>query len=95
MATHSSILAWTEELGGLQFIGLQRVGHYRSDLHMHVDCEVRYIWVSYCVSVMLFSLILLGFYFLICQNGDNNLNLAKLLYTLKEIKALSIMLSTK
>ena len=30
MATHSSILAWrtpwTEELGGLQFIGLQRVG---------------------------------------------------------------------
>ena len=31
MATHSSILAWripwTEEPGGLQFIGLQRVGH--------------------------------------------------------------------
>ena len=31
MATHSSILAWripgTEETGGLQFIGLQRVGH--------------------------------------------------------------------
>ena len=31
MATHSSILAWripwTEELGGLQSIGLQRVGH--------------------------------------------------------------------
>ena len=31
MATHSSILAWripwTEELGGLQFMGLQRVGH--------------------------------------------------------------------
>ena len=30
MATHSSILAWrilwTEELGGLQSIGLQRVG---------------------------------------------------------------------
>ena len=30
-ATHSSILAWripwTEELGGLQSIGLQRVGH--------------------------------------------------------------------
>ena len=32
MATHSSILAWriprTEELGGLQSMGLQRVGHY-------------------------------------------------------------------
>ena len=31
MATHSSILAqripWTEELGVLQFIGSQRVGH--------------------------------------------------------------------
>ena len=31
MATHSSILAWripwTEELGGLQSMGLQRVGH--------------------------------------------------------------------
>ena len=31
MATHSSILAWripqTEELGGLQFMGSQRVGH--------------------------------------------------------------------
>ena len=31
MATHSSILTWeilwTEEPGGLQFMGLQRVGH--------------------------------------------------------------------
>ena len=31
MATHSSILAgkipWTEEPGGLQYVGLQRVGH--------------------------------------------------------------------
>ena len=31
MATHSSILAWriswTKEPGGLQFMGLQRVGH--------------------------------------------------------------------
>ena len=31
MATHCSILAWkipwTEESGGLQFMGLQRVGH--------------------------------------------------------------------
>ena len=27
MATHSRILAWMEEPGGLQFMGLQRVGH--------------------------------------------------------------------
>ena len=31
MATHTSVLAWkipwTEEPGGLQFMGLQRVGH--------------------------------------------------------------------
>ena len=35
MTTHSSILAWrilwTEELGELQSIGSQRVGHDRSD----------------------------------------------------------------
>ena len=35
-ATHSSILAWripqTEESGGLQFIGWQRIGHDWSDL---------------------------------------------------------------
>ena len=40
MATHSSILAWiilwTEEPGGLQSTGLQRVRHDRSDLaHTH------------------------------------------------------------
>ena len=40
MATHSSILPWkipwTEEPGGLQSIGLQRVRYDRSDLaHMH------------------------------------------------------------
>ena len=36
MATHSSILAWripwTEESGGIQPIGLQRVRHDRSNL---------------------------------------------------------------
>ena len=41
MATHSSILAWripgTEEPGGLQSMGSQRVRHDRSDLaHTHV-----------------------------------------------------------
>ena len=43
-ATHSSILAWrmpwTEELGGLQSRGSQRVGHDWSDLaHVHIACR--------------------------------------------------------
>ena len=37
MATHSSILAWkiawTEEPGGLQFMGSQSVGHDRATAH--------------------------------------------------------------
>ena len=41
MATHSSILAWripwTEEPGGLQSIGSQRVRHRWSDLHTHTQ----------------------------------------------------------
>ena len=45
MAAHSSILAWripwTEEPGGLQSMGLQRVGHDWSDLaQMHPNCFV-------------------------------------------------------
>ena len=41
METHSTILGWkisgTEEPGGLQSMGLQRVGHNWSDLvHMHI-----------------------------------------------------------
>ena len=39
MATHSSILAWkipwTEEPGGLQSMGLQRVGHDLVTEHVH------------------------------------------------------------
>ena len=39
MATHSSILAWeilwTEEPGGLQSMGLQRVGHDLVTKHAH------------------------------------------------------------
>ena len=37
MATHSSIPAWeiprTEEPGGLQYMGLQRVGHEQATTH--------------------------------------------------------------
>ena len=46
MATHSKILAWripwTEEPGGLWYIGLQRVGHNWSNLaRMHIWCFPR------------------------------------------------------
>ena len=45
MATHSSILAWeisqTEEPGGLQSMGLKRVGHDRVTEHTHVFIAVR------------------------------------------------------
>ena len=41
MATYSSILAWripwTEETGGLQSMGLQRVGHDRATKHTTVQ----------------------------------------------------------
>ena len=39
MATHFSILAWeipwTEDLGGLEFTGSQRVGHDLATEHAH------------------------------------------------------------
>ena len=39
MATHSSVLAWniplTEEPGGLQSVGLQRVGHDWAHIYTH------------------------------------------------------------
>ena len=42
MATHSNILAWritwTEELGGLQSVGSQRVRHDGSDLACMCKC---------------------------------------------------------
>ena len=44
METHSSILSWripwTEEPGGLQSIGLQRVGHNWSDLTQRVTIMI-------------------------------------------------------
>ena len=44
MATHSSILAWripwTEEPGGLQSIGLQRVGHDWATKHQHIQVSI-------------------------------------------------------
>ena len=66
MATHSSTLAykipWTEESGGLQSMGLQRVGHhwatslsftYGSHLEMRVGLAtcMGQIWLCDCASV--------------------------------------------
>ena len=52
MATHSSILAWrvpwSVEPGGLQSIGLQRVGHDRAPMHARVPGRVL-IWRSFSV----------------------------------------------
>ena len=47
MATHSSILAWkipwTEEPSGLQFMGLQRVGHSRVTDTFHLKVLI-FLW---------------------------------------------------
>ena len=53
MANHSSILAWripwTEESGGLQSMGSQRVRHDRATMQQHVYA---YIYVCICVIYM-------------------------------------------
>ena len=52
MATHSSTVVWripwTEEPGGLQSIGLQRVIHKYSNLaHTHKHIYINIYWLSY------------------------------------------------
>ena len=53
MATHSSILAWriprTEEPGGLQSMGLQRVGHDCSDSAHRTDITFTTVTVFKCL----------------------------------------------
>ena len=48
MATHSSILSWripwTEEPGGLQSVGLQRVRH--DGAHTHTHTHTHFKWFS-------------------------------------------------
>ena len=48
MATHSSILAWripwTEEPGGLQSMGSQRVGHDRTTKHTPTSVKWKLKW---------------------------------------------------
>ena len=55
MAIHSSILAckipWTEEPGGLQSIGSQRVGHSRACAHTHVILYASVLYAYFlCIS---------------------------------------------
>ena len=54
MATHSSVLAWripgTEEPGGLPSMGLNRVGHDRSDLAAVAAAEHNQVKPKACYS---------------------------------------------
>ena len=62
MATHSSILAWripwTEELGRLQSIWLQRLGHDRSDLAHRHTFKIRYKYPNLEIPFLLCFLLL-------------------------------------
>ena len=53
MATHASILAWeipwTEQPGGLQSIGSQRVGHNRASKHIGNDFPICYLYLVYTI----------------------------------------------
>ena len=53
MAAHSSILSriipWTEEPGGLQFTGLQRVGHHWGTEHTHTQYFV--VWIDHSLFI--------------------------------------------
>ena len=55
MATHSSILAWRisqrEELGELQSMGSQRVGHdLASKPHWNMLSFLKYMFLSVCIT---------------------------------------------
>ena len=55
MATHSGILAWeipwTEELGGLQSMGSQRIGHIRSVYCLSCVCSITQSYTTLCSSM--------------------------------------------
>jgi len=86
MATHSSILAWriswTEEPGGLQLVGSQRVGHdWASNTHSYfsyflllfLPYSIKISWVhsagrfSYIIAFNSFKNLWVGFLFLYCK----------------------------
>ena len=61
MATHSSILAWevpwTEEPGGLQFMGLQRVGHdLVTESRTHNTIPVKATMNNFCAHTLVYDL---------------------------------------
>ena len=66
MATHSSILAWripwTEECGGLQFTGLQRVGHNWATNTFTLPRVKHFI---FCTSVLVLTLLQKGYYLIL------------------------------
>ena len=65
-ATHSSILAWripcTEEPGGLQSMGSQRVRYYGSDLALaaqyilNIYYTLMYIYIIWYVSIIYYNI---------------------------------------
>ena len=66
MATHSSLLVWripwTEEPGGQQSIGLQRVGHDWSEfacMHTLVLNRGRYLWMHFMLCAFVLSCVYL------------------------------------
>ena len=77
MATHSSILAWrtswTEEPGGLQSVGSQRVGHdWMTNTHTCICvcvcvCVCVYIYIYVCIFM---CVKLLQSYLTICNPVD-------------------------
>ena len=83
MAAHSSILAWkipwTEEPGGLQYTGLQRVGHdwaqrCNSKFHCGLSQDLKHISLCYIVGPFCLPL------------DFNKNNKIKILIFLKKIK---------
>ena len=70
MATHSNILAWrvpwTEEPGGLQSIGSQRVGHNRIGRHTHENEVLEYFNARHVTYIIIKKLLL----FLRWENWD-------------------------
>jgi len=61
MATHSSILAWevpwTEEPGGLQSMGLQRVGHdLVTESRTHNTIPVKATMNNFCAHTLVYDL---------------------------------------
>ena len=66
MAAHSSMLAWriplTEEPGGLQSMGSQRVGHSRACMHLRFKFRIHCHQKRMLIFLHLYILLLVYFY---------------------------------